>query len=939
MGEVLNARQESFVKLMAKSGDHAARGFELLSKRDDASIYFDAIKEQGLLDPSQNLQPVEVPDKPGFVRIPYWPALDFLHTVARLAGEQNDNEMANKVLDVVKNTSRMEFPDGSKIDNYHAFRKFAEIIGLVPLEVLSDETIALVPNWLRSKYDRSLSAKALSDGIIGRLLDSDSQTDLGRACLLLRYCTDFEREPEDRGNDLRTVVEEYWLRELFSKHYKAFGSRAGAQAATVLDEQLRRTFADHRAPYRSSLWRPAIEDHAQNRGRRGPENLFVEGLRDIVLEWSDTGDPGAERYVAALLVDPLEIMRRIALHVIDERFERYRHLIEASVDPALFSSPYRHELYRLLDRHFAEFPDEAKDAVIAAIKAIPLDKSSRRPVLSRAHVQRDWASAICQKGYKPADDLFATLDGRKGLGKLSDHPDFLSYFTMHSGPGPSPFTAEFVLAAAIDGTLIEKTSAFKGGDGWRGPTEEGLWDMVKSVVSDHPDVFVDRLGEYTTAPMPLVHAMINGLRQHLKESDSRGATLPTSALWAALLTYFEKVLAGPSFWVEEPSTRSFLPTRNWVLNSIADILSTGTQVDKTAYPKQLLPQGWRIIGVLLDRSPYIVDLEHDDIVTQVINTPRGRAVEAAVNHALRVCRIESKRNKSHAGAWVKLQPLFNKQLSRSKGTNFEFSTLVGQFVANFDYLSSRWLENNFSKIFDRKQSVNFKSAVAGLAYSTLTRRVYNLLVRHGVIDVILDEWPRGNQEAQRLIEFMCLALMWGDEDLESSRFAKLFEPGRESELAIATDWLWSLHDGKITEKQRRTILSFWEKAIKWSNEAPIGGERLQSRLCRLAVYLNSLDGKSLKLLEAVAPYASDDHNLDSLVENLYRLAPANPEYAARLVGLVISRIKPYYDVDNNFQNLLRYLADNGQREAVLEYTNTLINYLPGMVEFYAEISR
>ena len=65
----LNAREESFIGLMRKSEDHARRGFELLSKREDAAKYFDALQNAGLLDPSQNPAPVSVPDKPGFFYI------------------------------------------------------------------------------------------------------------------------------------------------------------------------------------------------------------------------------------------------------------------------------------------------------------------------------------------------------------------------------------------------------------------------------------------------------------------------------------------------------------------------------------------------------------------------------------------------------------------------------------------------------------------------------------------------------------------------------------------------------------------------------------------------------------------------------------------------------------------------------------------------------
>ena len=69
----LTANQESFIKLMAKSDEHARRGFELLLARPGFEAYFDALSARIRTDsPSA---PVQV-DGLGFPSA-YWAALGY----------------------------------------------------------------------------------------------------------------------------------------------------------------------------------------------------------------------------------------------------------------------------------------------------------------------------------------------------------------------------------------------------------------------------------------------------------------------------------------------------------------------------------------------------------------------------------------------------------------------------------------------------------------------------------------------------------------------------------------------------------------------------------------------------------------------------------------------------------------------------------------------
>src|SRR5437016_4797492 len=137
----LTARQESFIALMTKSEEHARRGFDLLVASPGFEKLFDAVAEAGLFDQSHNPSPVPA-GEPGYVRIPYWDALNYLEAVAKVSGEREDLQLADKVMTVVRAVSQ------TLRDNYHTNRKFAEMLGLVPTAAVTEADINLIPGWL-----------------------------------------------------------------------------------------------------------------------------------------------------------------------------------------------------------------------------------------------------------------------------------------------------------------------------------------------------------------------------------------------------------------------------------------------------------------------------------------------------------------------------------------------------------------------------------------------------------------------------------------------------------------------------------------------------------------------------------------------------------------------------------------------------------------------
>ena len=118
----------------------------------------------------------------------------------------------------------------------------------------------------------------------------------------------------------------------------------------------------------------------------------------------------------------------------------------------------------------------------------------------------------------------------------------------------------------------------------------------------------------------------------------------------------------------EEEKADLVPTRAWMRSLIASFSENATRDDNTAYPAELLPQGWAIITTMLSRAKYS-DLSLSDPMTHALNTEKGHAVGAMYNHALRACRVARPDNTiAQCGIGRVLEGVFNTETRQSAVT-------------------------------------------------------------------------------------------------------------------------------------------------------------------------------------------------------------------------------------------------------------------------------
>ena len=97
---------------------------------------------------------------------------------------------------------------------------------------------------------------------------------------------------------------------------------------------------------------------------------MVEGLREVLLAWTDADRDSAEPFVRRLLTDTNEMLRRVGIFLLAERWPHLKSLYPSIVGPRFFERAHLHELYWLLRRRFEGFSDDDKSAKVTCRLAV-----------------------------------------------------------------------------------------------------------------------------------------------------------------------------------------------------------------------------------------------------------------------------------------------------------------------------------------------------------------------------------------------------------------------------------------------------------------------------------------------------------------------------------------------------------------------------------------
>ena len=232
--------------------------------------------------------------------------------------------------------------------------------------------------------------------------------------------------------------------------------------------------------------------------------------------------------------------------------------------------------------------------------------------------------------------------------------------------------------------------------------------------------------------------------------------------------------------------------------------------------------------------------------------------------------------------------------------------------------------------------VAFQCAIGGLAYANPTRQIYKLLASREILISALDAKLENKNSRKRILEWICLAYLWGDEALSSRSMQKIFSGGHK-DLEIAAQFFWQIHSNNLSKVQRNLITDFWEKAVEWSKQQSESYKTLNSKLARLIHNFDALGEREFRLLIQVVADAHVDYGGDEMIEELDRLSETNPSYTVALLEKMFEKNTPQYDFNEKLSHLLRKLHNMGYRDQIMLLIDRLRLTLPSMFELYKQL--
>ena len=388
----------------------------------------------------------------------------------------------------------------------------------------------------------------------------------------------------------------------------------------------------------SYVWRPAVEDHAQNFDR-GPASVLVSAVRDAAVRFAATAADALEAVVVQLEKATV-LHRRIALHVLAHA-DGCAALVSERVEDRVLFDDYRlrHEYAALLRRRFGDASDEARWRFFGWIDDGPdLERFRRWRTASVdaataaeeesgyvACWQRDWLSYVVDHLPDRAAALYRSHVERYGD---AENPDFLSWATVDSGPD-SPVSKD-EMDAWPPSDVVEYLEAWRPDAGRRhfGASMEDLGRVVKEVVAGRASEFVAVVDSLATLDPTYVRHCLGGFQAAVKGG--------TQIDWEPVLRLMSSVVRHPFEEDSDEPDWDRDPGWQWARREVASLIRTGVGARDNRIPFRFRETVWKILEALTNDPNPSPDYEASNIANVQIDGPHPMTDQPSPEYEARV---------------------------------------------------------------------------------------------------------------------------------------------------------------------------------------------------------------------------------------------------------------------------------------------------------------
>lgn len=874
-----------------------------LFKKVDSLVWFDAFSSAGYFDPSLNPAPVE---KEGNVfNIPFWPVTDYLFSSSVHIKNTANLDLAGKYLNLIECVTQHAIGNG--FSNYRTWYQFSKILRNLPESVFEAKHAEMIRYWLQDKFEVGIVSNELCNWMLELLCIDDNRS--FKLALLAELFTP-QKIVNNRGahekSEARLYLKTYGDDNLIEAIASKVGSNFCKEGLDLLFNKLREVVAIVGGDEYSYMWRSAIEEHEQNQQADDAEDFIVVACREALLAYIKVEGKDASQYVEKLLTDKLSIIRRVALYAYGLSVNELGcELVDILIDELFLTANYKHEMWWLLRKNFAQFSAEQKEKLHALIDGIVNEENPN----SAIYIKSGWYDAI-KKQDRKALGLYQNCIAITGI--TPEHPDFSSYMSTWSHEDEiSPISRkEFTTIYKRDGAgaLVELLNSYESP---KSPMEPGLESLVREfklfVIDECESVFKD-FQTLKQLKLPFIYELIQAYSKLW--SDEKMNILPWVDIWPEIIGLAEYLFFNDAFWGATEETNEFVGRTPWVVAGFCRFIEAGCKNDGMEFPYEYIEPILAILIRILEKQPPSNFDKNSDAVSVAINSPRGQCIEALVNLALFACRKYKTQKDKKLEKWTLFEWIFDQELEVKN--NYEFYTLIPRYISNMYFLSEKWVDESFDKLLKDDHEVRWLCALQGFSgNNTLYPRLYDYLKQPGVYERVLDSEFIKKNTSQRYLDFGVLKYSVNKEKMEDkdSLISRLLGIADFDSLRRL---VWIFHHGFAKNKNAyEHIRELWPIISSKSDMTTIEGRKLASVLCEWSEYLLPLDEITKGWLLAVVPYAEIEHNAQNVLDSLVELSDLEPSDTLDIWGEMISVECPYPYPEKTYKDLFISLLNQG----------------------------
>lgn len=683
------------------STENVERAIALLKKAELRRRFFVALQNPAWLEPLERegffkdpYNPVRTYDpvrKLDLVSSPFWPQSQYLIVAARVEGKraasiiQRLGSTENEAVRVDFVTAASEMPIEDAVTLVPTFRQWLErpVYGRIPL-ALGKLTLSLL--------ERGAQKPALR--MVSSLLGFDPPT--GGPQYLRR---------------VRARLERYEVALVLKDIHEPFVETCGHEyfhtlcallsQAITLEDGVSAGEAGEHGDF-SYIWMESLDSTEEY-----PDDLkesLAAAVARSALVLAERSSQDCERVLRRTAMISLTFFQRLRLRVLATGRCDMQATREALLDRgALEDDRIRAEYDRLLKSKWPALEPGDKNTIVGWIREGP-DLTWMVQNLTR------------RRGATPPEEEIQEYRARLQLTRLTTFVDLLegearSFYeslretvepfeqpsrrvTSWTGPN-SPLTAE-ELEAKTPTEILEFLRVWVPQGSTPKPSPEGLLRALIPVVSKDAKVWAALAPSFKDGiPPTYVRAFIEGITESAEDAE---------LAWPAVLDLCRWVLEQPDV-NPDPREDEVDPGWSWTRRAVADLVRGGVR-QGLGLPFKLREDVWHLVETLSRDSDPIREIAIDgsrDLLTEALNSTRGKALHAAVEYALWCVR-----NLTGAGEatdpWFDAIPevhsLFEEKLDPAREPSESVRSVFLQYIPNLGYLGPEWLKQALPKLLE-----------------------------------------------------------------------------------------------------------------------------------------------------------------------------------------------------------------------------------------------